>query len=266
MTTNRAKGRDDSLPLYDGSYYLIISRAVQALRNGTSVKAKVGGFTQQVGALGSHSRRRFRAHSVLGRLAVCLALLACGAAIAGGAYWQLVRSRPDALRARIRAHVATGDYASARRELDSLRSLGALTRDDRRDLAEPVRAHLDSMAAALRAKIESDREANRYDDARASLDDLDELDVDARWALFARAELERAAGRDGAAADAYGRFVRLYPDSDQADDALFWQALACRNRGELQRAKALLEELLRKYPRSNFGVSGRRMLAELTGH
>jgi tetratricopeptide (TPR) repeat protein len=259
-----SKDPDDSLPLYDGSYYLIITHAVQALRNGTGVANKVKGFTHQAAALGPYTRHKLSALSLAKKLAVLIVLIGVGAtAPLGYRFW--MRPAPQALRGRIRAHLAAGDYVKARAELAELRhAVGELSQSDRRELAEPVQARLETLAAALHAKIDAERRAEQWEEALHDLEELEKLAVDARWTLFTTAEVLRAAGRDLDAADTYARFALLYPDSNEADDALFWEALAYKSHGELARAKALLEEMLRKYPRSNFLASGRRLLAELT--
>lgn len=241
---------DDSIPFYDGSYYLIVTRIAEAVKRETT-------------AIGTQTKRRFSALSLLGKLLAGLSLVALGAGLAAGAWFVLVRRDPDALRAQVRDHLAKGELVEARRDLEALRlAAGGLAPGDRAALAEPLRARLDAQAAKLRGEVERHARLGRHDRALAALDQFEPLESDARWALFMRAELLRASKKAGAGA-AYERFVALYPGADQADDALFWQAFLAKEGGRTAEARSLCETLLWKYPKSNFRTASDRMLAEL---
>jgi tetratricopeptide (TPR) repeat protein len=252
---------DDSVPFYDGSYYLLATRLVDAVRRETGIANKLKGATREARAIGSHTRRRFSALGLIGKLLTAALLVGLGAGVAAGAYFYLLRPNPSALREDVRAHLALGQLVEARRDLEALRvAVGDLSPKDRAELAEPLRARLDSQARLLRREVGNAR--GHPERALAALDKLDALDADPRWALFTRAEVLRAGKLPGANA-AYARFVELYPDSDQADDALFWQALIARDDGRSGDARALCTALLTRYPRSNFRKASERMLAEL---
>lgn len=260
----KAKSRnDDSIPFYDGSYYLIVTRIADAVKRETGLANKLKGARREATAIGSHTKRRFSALGFFGKLLATVLLVALGAGLAAGAWFFFVRPDPGGLRAEIRAHLAKGELVEARRDLEALRlTVGDLSGSDRTALAEPVRSRVEAQARKLRQEVERDARRGQHAAALASLDRFDALETDPRWALFKRAELLRAAkARDAAAT--YERFVALYPDSDQADDALFWQAHLAKEEGRTADAKALCERLLWKYPKSNFRTASDRLLAEL---
>ena len=260
----RAKTKqDDSIPLYDGSYYLIVTRIAEAVRRETGLANKLKGGVHEATALGAHTKRRFSALNLLGKLLVALLLVGLGAGLAAGGWFLFLRPDPAALRAGIRAHLAKGELVEAREDLEALRAaVGDLGRTDRAALAEPVQSRLQEQSRRLRQEVERSARAGRNDAALAALDRLDALETDERWGLFTRAELLRAQSRREAGAT-YERFAALYPDSDQADDALYWQAHLARVEGRPADAKRLCEQLLWKYPKSNFRTASDRLLAEL---
>lgn len=260
----QAKRRnDDSIPFYDGSYYLIVTRIADAVKRETGLANKLKGARREATAIGSHTKRRFSALSFLGKLLATVLLVALGAGLAAGAWFFFVRPDPGGLRREIRAHLAKGELVEARRDLEALRlTVGDLTGSDRTALAEPVRSRVEAQARKLRQEVERDARRSQHAAALASLDRFDALETDPRWALFTRAELLRAAkARDAAAT--YERFVALYPDSDQSDDALYWQAHIAKEEGRTADARALGERLLWKYPKSNFRTASDRLLGEL---
>lgn len=254
---------DDSIPFYDGSYYLLVTQMFDGVKRETGFANKLRGATHGLTAIGTHTKKRFSALSLLGKLATVLLLVALGAGLAAGGYVLFVRRDAGALRASAGGHLAKGELLEARRDLEALRvAAGGLSRADRETLAEPLRARIEAQARRLRQEVEASAKGGNRERALAALDRLDALEVDARWALYTRAELLRAGKRPGAA-DAYEKFAALYPDSDQADDALYWQALLAREAGHAAEAKKLCETLLWKYPKSNFRTASDRMLAEL---
>lgn len=258
----KAKG-DESIPFYDGSFYLMVTHFVQAVKGETGLANKLKGATREARAIGSQTRTRFSAMGFVGKLLAGVLLVALGAGVAGGAYYYFVRPDPASLRRDVRAHLAQGELVKARRELEALGvALGELTPGDRAELAEPLRARLEAQARKLRRDAEYNARLGRHPRALAALDELDALGTDARWALFTRAEVLRAAKLPEASAT-YARFIELYPTSDQADDALFWQALIAKDGGRAADARALCEALLAKHPKSNFRKASERMLAEL---
>lgn len=267
-TPKRAKppkrsSRDDSIPFFDGSYYLLVTQLFDGVRKETGVGNKLKEATRGVGALGAHTKRRFSALSLLGKLATSLLLVALGAGIAAGGYVLLVRRDAAALRKEARAHLAKGELVEARRDVEALRlATGTLAPADRAALADPLRARLEAQSRKLRQEVESNARLGRHEKALAALDQFDALEIDMRWALFTRAEILRGAHRADAAA-VYDRFATLYPDSDQADDAVYWQALLAKEGGRAGEARELCQKLLWKYPKSNFRTAADRMLAEL---
>lgn len=267
-TPKRAKppkrsSRDDSIPFFDGSYYLLVTQLFDGVRKETGVGNKLKEATRGVGALGAHTKRRFSALSLLGKLATSLLLVALGAGLAAGAWFHFVRRDAGALRRDVRGHLARGELIEARRDLEALRlAPGGLTPADRATVAEPLQARVEAQARRLRSQVESQVKLGRRDKALAALDELDALEVEQRWALFTRAEILRGAHHADAAAT-YERFVALYPDSDQADDAVYWQALLAKEGGRPAEARELCQKLLWKYPKSNFRTAADRMLAEL---
>lgn len=254
---------DDSIPLYEGSYYLIVTRFVEAVKCETGVANKLKGATREARAIGVHTKRRFSALGLVGKLLAAVLLVGLGAGVAAGAYLYLSRTDAAALRKEVRAHLSRGELVEARRDLEALRvAVGELTPGDRAGLAEPVRAGVETQARKLRREVERNARLGRHADALAALDRFDAFETDARWALFTRADLLRASKHADASAT-YERFAALYPDSDQADDALYWQAFIAREGGRAADARALCEKLLWKYPKSNFRTASDRMLAEL---
>jgi tetratricopeptide (TPR) repeat protein len=262
----KTKG-DDSIPFYDGSYYLMVTHIMDTVRRERGVANKLRGATREARAIGSHTKRRFSALGLIGKLLTAVLLVGLGAGAAVAAYVYLLRPDPASLREEVRAHLALGELVEARRDLETLRVVvGDLTPSDRAGLAGPLRARLEAQARKVRREVESNARLGRHERALAALDELDALDADARWALFTRAEILRA-GKLRDASATYERFVELYPDSDQADDALFWQALIARDGGRAADARALCEALLTKHPKSDFRTASDRMLAELaTAH
>jgi tetratricopeptide (TPR) repeat protein len=255
--------REDTIPLYDGSYYLIVTRVVNAVKRETGVANKLKGASREARAIGSHTKRRVSALSLAGKVLAAVLLVGLGAGVAAGAWFYVLRPDPTSLRTGIRAHLAAGELVSARRGLEALRvAIGDLTPRDRAELAEPLRARLEAQSEKLRREIQADARRGRHERALATLDELEPLETDARWAAFTRAEILRVGKLPGARA-AYGRFVERYPESDQADDALFWQALIDKDEGRTADARAKCQALLARYPKSNFRSSGERMLAEL---
>jgi tetratricopeptide (TPR) repeat protein len=247
----KSKG-DDGIPFFDGSYYLLVTQMVDAARHETGIANKV----RAVRVVGSRL-------SPLRKLLAAALLVGLGAGLASGAYLLLVRRDAGALRREARAHLAAGALIEARRDLEALRvAVGDLTPVDRAELAEPLRARVEAQARKLRQEVESSVRLGRRASALAALDQLDALEADGRWTLFTRAEILRA-GRHADASAAYERFVGLYPDSDLADDAVFWQALIAKDAGRAAEARALCERLLARYPKSNFRTASDRMLAEL---
>jgi len=255
--------REDSIPFYDGSYYLIVTRMAQAVKRETGMANKLKGATREARAIGSHTKKRFSALSLAGKLLTAVLLVALGAGVTAGAWVYALRPDPASLRKGVRGHLALGELGDARRELEALRVVvGELTPSDRTELAEPLRARLEVKSRELRREVEANARRGRHERALAALDELDALESDPRWAAFTRAEVLRAGKLPGASA-AYWRFVELYPESDQADDALFWQALIAKDEGRGADARAKCQALLAKYPKSNFRSSSERMLAEL---
>lgn len=254
---------DDSIPFYDGSYYLLVTRMMDAVRHETGVANKLRGATREARAIGSHARTRVSALGLLGKLLAASLLVALGAGVAAGAWFGFLRPDPAALRKEVRSHLAAGALVDARRDLEALRvASGELTPGDRAALAEPLRLAVEAQARKFRGDVERNARLGRHASALAALDQYDALEADARWALFTRAEILRA-GKHVDASDTYERFVGLYPESDRADDALYWQALLAREAGRPADARALCEKLLWKYPKSNFRTASDRLLAEL---
>lgn len=260
----RGRGRkEDTVPFYDGSYYLLVTQMVDAVKRETGIANKLKGAALGATAIGRHTRARFSALSLAGKLLTTVLLVGLGAGLAAGAWFLFVRPAPDALREQIRAHLAKGELVEARRDLERLRLVsGELGRADRAALAEPLRARVEAQARRLRQLVERERKAQRLEAALDALDRFDALETDPRWALFTRAEILRAAKHKDAG-PTYERFVALYPDGDPADDALFWQALLAKEEGRLDDAKALCETLLWKHPKSDFRTAADRMLGEL---
>ncbi len=255
--------RDDTIPFYDGSYYLIVTRIADAVKRETGIRNKLRVATREATAIGSHTKRRISALSLAGKVLTAVLLIGLGAGVAAGAWFYVLRPDPEALRKSVRAHLASGDLVSARRELDALKvAVGELPAADRAALAEPLRARLEAQTERLRREVMEHARRGRHERALATLDELDALETDARWAVFTRAEVLRLGKLPGASA-AYWRFVELFPESDRADDALFWQALIAKDEGRAADARAKCQALLAKYPKSNFRSSGERMLAEL---
>jgi tetratricopeptide (TPR) repeat protein len=235
---------------------------VDAVRRETGVANKLKGASREARAIGSHTKRRLSAMSLAGKVLTAALLVGLGAGIAAGAYFHLLRPDPASLRKGIRAHLAAGELVRARRGLEALRVvIGELTPSDRAELAEPLRARLEAQSEKLRREVQGDARRGRHERALATLDELDALETDGRWAAFTRAEILRAGKLPGARA-AYGRFAERYPESDQADDALYWQALIDKDEGRKADAMAKCRALLAKYPKSNFRNSAERMLAE----
>jgi tetratricopeptide (TPR) repeat protein len=258
------KAHDDSLPMYEGTLWMLATRAVKAVKDEAGLGNKVRGFTRELGHMGQHVHRQIKAMSPLGRVLMSAGFVLLGAAIALGAYFGATRPRTGALRSQIRAEMAANDYVAARRDLERLRVAShQLSRPDREELAAPIQAHLQSMEKQLRAEIDADRKAKHWDDALTAVDKLDALDVDTEGALFLRAEVLRGAGRDTLAAEQYARYVQLYPDTSHTDDAMFWQALYLRSKGDTARARQMLESLRQKFPQSDFTASAKRVLAEI---
>lgn len=254
---------DDSIPLYEGSYYLIVTRFMDAMKHETGVANKLKGATREARAIRSHTKKRLSALSVAGKLVAAVLLVGLGAGVAAGGYFYLLRPDPASLRKSVRAHLALGDLVSARRDLEALRAaVGELPPSDRAELAEPLRGRLETQGKKLRREVEGNARSGRSERALAALDQLDALETDVRWAAFARADVLRRGKLPGASA-AYGRFIELYPESDQADDALFWRALIAKEEGRAGDARALCQLLLAKHPTSNFRSSSERILAEL---
>ena len=254
---------DDSIPFYEGSFYLLVTRIAGDVKRETGFGNKLKGAALGATMIGRHSRQRFSALSVIGKALTTLVLLALGAGLAAGAWFLFLRPDPERLRARIRDHLAKGELVEAQRDVEALRlAVGALRGSDRTALAEPVRSRLEAQARKLRQEVEREVRGGHPDRALAALERFDALEIDPRWALFTRAELLRASKHRDASAT-YERFVALYPDGDQADDALFWQAHIAKEEGRTADAKALCEKLLWKYPKSNFRTASDRLLAEL---
>ncbi len=255
---------DESVPTYDGSYYLIVSRVIDAVRSEKGVKNKLSGATRQLKALAGHTKARFSALSLLKKLGVAILLMTLGAGAAVGIYALRTGRDADGLRADIKALLSQGDLAAAQKKLTSLRALlGDLGARDKSDLDVPLRNRLAAAIAAKKKEIASHKRAGRFDDALKCMGDLEALDVDASYVVFSRAEILRAAERHADARQAYAEYVRLFPNHGLTDDALFWQALASKNDNDPVEARRLLVELIDKYPRSNFLASGKRLLAEL---
>jgi tetratricopeptide (TPR) repeat protein len=262
-TTRKKPKGGDSIPFYDGSYYLLVTQMFDSLRHETGVARKVEGATRGARAIGAHTKARFSALGLLGKVLAAVVLVALGVGVAAGAWFAFLRPDPVALRKEVRAHLAAGALVDARRDLEALRvAAGELAPGDRAGLAEPLRAAVEAQARKFRADVERNARLGRNASALAALDQYDALEADARWALFTRAEILRA-GKHVDASDTYERFVGLYPDSDRADDALYWQALIARDAGRTADARALCERLLWKYPKSNFRTASDRLLAEL---
>ena len=185
--------RDDAIPFFDGSYYLLVTQMMDSVRKETGVGNKLREATRGFGALGTHTKRRFSALSLLGKLLTTLLLVALGAGLASGAWLHFARRDAGTLRRDARAHLDRGELIEARRDLEALRlAPGGLTTADRTSLAEPLRARLEAQARRLRAQVEAHAKAGRTDPALAALDGLDALEIDQRWALFTRAEILRA--------------------------------------------------------------------------
>ena len=254
MANSKSGKKDDSVPFYDGSYYRIVTRVFEAAK----------GATREAKALGTHTKKRFSALGLVAKVLVAVLLVGLGAAAAVGAY--LLMSPNEArLREHVRAQLAAGELVKAQASLERLRGVvGGLSAADRRGLADPLRAKLEQQAKKLRRDIEASARAGAYDQARAGLDALEELGTDAPYVLFTRGDVLRAAKKPEAT-DAYARFIELYPDSDKADDAMFWQALMAKEEGDAAHATAVLEDLLERFPQSNFARSSKSLLAELKG-
>jgi len=253
--------------MYDGTLWMLATRAVKAVKNGTGLGNKVRSVTREVGHMSTHVRGRFADMSVAGRILTVVILLGVGAGITAGAFFLAGHSGEGSMRSHIRAEMAANDFVGARRDLEHLRvRVGTLSRTDREELAAPIHANLAAAAQHLRDEIDTMRKAKRFDEALAQVGKLDALDVDEPGALFLRAEVLRGAGRDKDAADAYAHYFQLYPDTSRTDDALFWQALYLRGRGDVAGARSLLETLLQKFPKSDFMVSAKRTLADMHKH
>lgn len=254
---------EDSIPFYEGSFYLLVTRIAGDVKRETGIGNKLKGAALGATMIGRHGKQRFSALSVIGKVLTTVLLLALGAGLAAGAWFLFLRPDPERLRARIRDHLAKGELVEAQRDVEALRlAVGALRGSDRTALAEPVRSRLEAQARKLRQEVEREARGGRPERALAALERFEALETDPRWALFTRAELLRAAKHRDASA-AYERFVALYPEGDQADDALFWQAHIAKEEGRAADAKALCEKLLWKYPKSNFRTASDRLLAEL---
>ncbi len=253
-----------SLPRLESTYSRIIERAIAAVREEQGFGGKLRGFTRQMAALGGHTRQQFRTLPPAKRRGVSIGLVAAGAVLALAGYHVFWRQSPGELRRSIEADLAANRFLAAKHTLDLLTArTGGLSPDDRWKLAAPIQAWTDKRAGELLEIIDARRRAQRWDDALEALAELEQLGVEIELALFTHAEVLRAAGRHEEAALHYARYARVFPTTGESDDALFWQALMHKELGDRARTRAVLHELLEKYPRSNFATSTRRLLDEL---
>jgi tetratricopeptide (TPR) repeat protein len=223
----------------------------------------VRGLTREVAALGIHTKHRFDALTIFGKLLTSLILMAVGGALALGGY-VLKRPSADSIRQQIRIHTATQNWLAAKEDLERLRTVQErLTEEDRFTLAAPVQAGLQKVAAALFDDVAAARRVKKWDDALAKVDELERLGIETRRTVFTHAEILRFAGRPAEAARQYARYVRLFPDTEETDDALFWHALILKDQGDIKGARALLEQIVVKFPGSNFLTSTKRILEDM---
>jgi tetratricopeptide (TPR) repeat protein len=265
MTTpQRPKSRDDSIPMYDGSYYLIVTRVMDAVRAEAGVKNKVRGATRELSSLAGHTKKRFSALSLIKKLVVAASFLVAGAGLAFAVSVWRGGSDAESLRRDVKALLAEGDLSRAQEKLFALRGLvGTLGTKDRTELDLPLRAKLEAAVSTKKSQISSYRRAGLFEEALTSLEQLEHLDVDPGYVAWTRAELLRSAGKEPASRQAYADYVRAYPASDLTDDALFWQAMAYKADGDVSETRTLLSKLVAEFPKSNFLTSSKRLLTEL---
>ncbi len=259
------KRPDDSIPLYDGSYYLIVTKAMQAIRAQPGMTQKLGTATRELRSLAGHTKKRFSALSLVKKLVVMVLLIGAGAALAGGVYAWRSGGAAEALRADIVQLLEAGDVIGANQRLTALRALsgGVLEAGDQQKLERPLRSRTEALRKKKKAEVTGHKKAGRHDEALVALHELEALEVDPGYILYTRGEVLRAAGRDQDANEAYAEYTRLYPDSELTDDALFWQALAHKKAGAPDKARALLEQLVSHFPKSDYLTSAKRGLKDL---
>ena len=258
------KSAPADMPRLESTYTRIVLRAISSVKQEPSFKQKMRGLTQEVKALGKHTQQRYSALSVLGKIVAAVLLIGVGMGIAYGGYMLFVKPDPDALRAEIKTLIAEEDYIEAKRRLDRLTAIpGAITRADRRRLVAPINKWFDIRSEDLFEKVDAERAKKNWEGALEALRELEDIDADTEWTMFTTAQVLREAGRSDEAISYYRDYIAAYPETEESDDALFWQALIYKDQGRLEKARELLQQLIDDYDDSNFSTSTRRLLEEL---
>lgn len=260
---DKTKVEAPPLPRLESTYSVILQRAIAAAKQRTGLTQRLRSATRELAALVPHARAQFRGMSLGGKIATVVVLLTAGAVSALGGAYVFGHPSPERLRARVQARLASGDFVGAKDALTELRQASALTDADRWQLVAPVEAGMLELRQRLQHQLVRQRAADRWDEALGTLDEMERAGFAGEWMLFTRAELLRLSGRAEVARPYYGRYRELYPNTEQADDALFWEAAARNDSGDRAAAKQLLQQLLERYPGTNFKSSARRLLAEL---
>lgn len=260
---DKTRAEAPPLPRLESTYSVILQRAIAAAKQRTGLTQRLRSATRELAALVPHARAHFRGMPLGGKIATVVVLLTIGATLALAATYFLGRPSPERLRARVQARLTAGDFIGAKDVLTELRQTSALTDADRWQLVAPVEAGMLKLRQRLQRQIERQREAAHWDEALGTLDEMERAGFAGDWMLFTRAELLRLSGRAEAARPYYVRYRELYPSTEQADDALFWEAAIRKEAGDRAVAKQLLRQLLAQYPGTNFKSSARRLLAEL---
>ena len=261
--TRKDKTELPPMPKLESTYSRIVQRAMDAAKVRSGFTERVRAATRELAALVPHTRERFRAMSLLGKVLTVLVLLTLGASLGAGGFLLWSRPDPARLRAAALAKIAAGDFVAAKELLGDLRKSGAFGREDRLRLEAPVAAGMQKLRQRLQAQLEAHKSAQAWPEALHALDEMERAGFTGEAMLLARADMLRQAGRRAEARAYYERYVELYPTSDSADDALFWQAELLKTSGDAAAARKVLERLVADYPGSNFKVSARRWLDEL---
>jgi tetratricopeptide (TPR) repeat protein len=261
----RGKGDDlPALPRLESTYTQIIGRAISAAKVRTGLTQRLRSATRELMALVPHTKTRFSMLSVMGKVAVVVILLAIGSGstlLAGRLFGS---GSPEGLRQRVRQALGSQEYVEAKRLLHLLAaSSDGLSAVDRFQLLAPTQAGLDRMQRELQKQAQDHAAAGHFDEALAVLDSMDKAALAPEWVAFTRGEILRSARRHAESIVAYKNFLDMAPESDRADDALFWQASAHKELGQNAEAKKTIETLLERHPNTNFKSSAKRWLTEL---
>ncbi len=253
-----------TLPRLESTYTQIIVRAMRSARGEKTFTQRVAGFTRELKAMVPVTRQKWRGLSLLGKALTLIITFGLGAGSAVLALQWSASQDPAVLRARLSEKIEAKDWTAAKKLLHALASTSeGLSDSDRVYFVTPIQNALNKEQQKLEARLEKAVATKAWNEALAILEEAERLDAKPEWTVWQTAEVLRSAGRSGDAISAYERYFQVFPTSDRADDALFWQAEGLKNAGDPAGARRALERLLNDYPGSDFKSSAKRWLQEL---